>query len=701
MSSCEKVVSIETCKRRSNHSLPPVYAPSLVITHGKKYHDQTFCILADNSYHTKSVLEMRGMICYASCYGWLILQNRDSSECCLFEPVTLTKIHLPPLTNATSNIAVLTAPPNDPNCIVMFYNGKRNSCSFCRIGNRSWIEQEVDRKKKNDSDFVPYDSAISSKGKIYLFSWKGAVVIEVRDTFAIIAPCEIQECHSSLPHATAHSHYYLEACGDIYRIRVIYLGITRIAQSIIVNKLDFSTMAWVKVENLCDMIFLLGDYSISVLAADFGAKGNCVYFCAHHRTNLCCFDMEDGTITVTQPCPTKFPQWGGIFWMVPNCKLQLKKNLVKAEGNVEAKVKEEQGTWEDLPVELLQLILQSLFSSDCIRFRLTCKAWLSIRPLVRPLPHLEARLDSQHAPWLISFSNNTKGGCHFSHPIYNDAYTLNLPQLAHTTVRYAKFGWLLVSGEGESIFFYNPTTTETIKLPEVAYYGFANIAFSSPPTSPDCVVFGHIVTADGWIHMMAYRKEEDDWSTYCLAVPYTFIASNSNPVFRDGVFYSLSQDGKLGVFNPKESKKEDRWKVYTDLSVPHVAASSSGFLIAQRNSRSFIVECDGDILSVFVSYMGSPVFVYKLDQSNNNMKWNKVESLGDKVMFLSHGTSLLIQAGLKGIENRIYFPRFKENASVFYSLKSGNYHSFGEEESPTEWIGTSEHWNCTWFQSSD
>ncbi|KAL5718358.1 hypothetical protein ACHQM5_011268 [Ranunculus cassubicifolius] len=198
---------------------------------------------------------------------------------------------------------------------------------------------------------------------------------------------------------------------------------------------------------------------------------------------------------------------------------------------------------------------------------------------------------------------------------------------------------------------------------------------------------------------MAYRKEEDDWSCYYLTVPYTFVASDSNPVSHDGVFYSLSKDGKLGIFNPKESNEEDMWKVYTNLSVPH-AGGTSLLTLAPINTRNFIVECDGEILSVFVGHMGSPVHVYKLDRSNGSVKWIEEESLGDKVMFLSHGSSVLVAAGLKGAENRIYFPRLKENASVYYSLKSGNYHSFGEEESHAEWMDTSEHWNCTWFQTN-
>ncbi|KAL5718344.1 hypothetical protein ACHQM5_011255 [Ranunculus cassubicifolius] len=182
-----------------------------------------------------------------------------------------------------------------------------------------------------------------------------------------------------------------------------------------------------------------------------------------------------------------------------------------------------------------------------------------------------------------------------------------------------------------------------------------------------------------------------------LKLPYTFSPSDCNPVFHNGVFYCLSKDGKLGIFNPNATKRVDVWRVYTDLLSPDVTVSS--LLILENSTRSFIMECDGQIFSVFVGFVGSPVRVYKFDLSKKKMKWLKVESLGDRLMFLSHTTSLLLPAVLKGTQNRIYFPHFKGNSSVFYSLSSGNYHSFREQEPRSDWIGTREHWNCTWFQT--
>ncbi|KAL5718614.1 hypothetical protein ACHQM5_011498 [Ranunculus cassubicifolius] len=200
--------------------------------------------------------------------------------------------------------------------------------------------------------------------------------------------------------------------------------------------------------------------------------------------------------------------------------------------------------------------------------------------------------------------------------------------------------------------------------------------------------------------MSVYHKVQDRWSEHSLRdLPYTFVPSHCNPVFYKGEFYCLSKDGKLGVFNPNKTTEEDMWRVYTSLSINDISSTPS-LCILEDSTRSFIMESNGDIFSVFVGSVGIPVRVYKLVQSKI-MKWLRVRSLGDRIMFLSHTTSLLIPAVLKGTENRIYLPRLKENASVFYSLKLGKYRSFGDLDSRANWIGTCEHWNCTWFQGTN
>ncbi|PIA51685.1 hypothetical protein AQUCO_01100507v1 [Aquilegia coerulea] len=666
---------------RSVRGVPPTYAPSLVISHGKKYRDQTFCTIYDGCYHVRSVLELRQMLCLGSYYGWLMLKNYYSTECYLFNPITLTKINLPPLIHDTMYMCVLTYPPCDPKCVIMFFSQKTKSCIFCRIGDTKWVKQELEPNKKSRKLVIaPFCGAISCQGKIYLFYDGGMAVIDVYNSFASIKLDTLGSYDLSIPGTWCHRTFILESCGEIFLVAQMFLGISHdIILSLDVFKLDLSTMGWVKVQTLGDWIFLLGTSSTSLSEAEFGVKGNCIYFCPPRCTTLCRYDMDSGAITITLPCPKKFSQWGRPFWMVPNCTLQVKNEVAK----VETIKNEKHENWKDCPSELLDLILENLFFDDCIRFRLTCKAWISMTPPRRSFL-LQNKSGSHHLPWLLSFPKNNMSACILNHPIYSDAYVMNLTEL-----------------EGnKSLFFFNPSTMETIKIPYPDFgfvdYNIRNISFSCPPTSPDCVVFGHSMPSEEQVRFLVYFNNDKNWYRLTIEVPYLFLTS-CNPVLHDGLFYSLSKDGRLGVFDPDEAEEENTWRVLPNTLVPE-ACSSSVVSLHTSTINSYIMESDGEILSVFVGLKcHEPITVYKLDQSM--MKWVKLESLGDKVLFLSHTTSMSVSAGLKGIENRIYLSRFKGKENLFYSLSSGNYHCFEGKESRPDLIDTCEQWNCTWIET--
>ncbi|KAF6177006.1 hypothetical protein GIB67_027806 [Kingdonia uniflora] len=77
----------------------------------------------------------------------------------------------------------------------------------------------------------------------------------------------------------------------------------------------------------------------------------------------------------------------------------------------------------------------------------------------------------------------------------------------------------------------------------------------------------------------------------------------------------------------------------------------------------FIAECDGEIISVFVGHLGTPVLVFKLDLTE--MSWVELSSLGDKMFFLRR----------------------------YYSFGSSSNSSLQEN-----CYGTYERKNCTWMK---
>ncbi|KAL5702340.1 hypothetical protein ACHQM5_027569 [Ranunculus cassubicifolius] len=365
--------------------------------------------------------------------------------------------------------------------------------------------------------------------------------------------------------------------------------------------------------------------------------------------------------------------------------------------------------WKELPPELIELMLSSFYIGDSLRFRLTCKTWMSITPPVKT-SHLilHSNPEAQKIPWLMSFPYINKGVCNFHHPIYGDSFTMNIPKLADAIILESKFGWLLMLRGETSVFFSNPLTAEIIELPDLEYnYALSGISFSAPPTASECIIFGHDVptfdpkTICVLVYRMVKENENNDseantWSSRFFDIEYEFMSSLSNPVYDDGIFYCLSQDGKLAIFDTMEEECNE-WQI---LPLPPLFSCTEKKKF-KKPVKSFLVEYKGKILSVFLGFKGKPLWVYELDRQGATMRWVRRDCLGDEVIFLSPTGCMLLPACLKGIQSRIYFSRFHEENNVFYSLSTRQYHCFKCVYCGKDCKGTCELGNCTWIQLAE
>ena len=178
----------------------------------------------------------------------------------------------------------------------------------------------------------------------------------------------------------------------------------------------------------------------------------------------------------------------------------IKQDQEKGEG--------QNGSWPELPQDVLCLVSAHLFIWDLLAFRAICKSWQSITPINRPLLPL---MDSPHSqsPCLISLNNHT---CKFFHPIQNDTYQMHIPELQGASIRFSKYGWLLLSRKDCSIFFFHPFNRIKIEIPRYPKEdAFQTMCFSSPPDSIDCFVFG--ITFDG-AKFGIIRRGEAYWTIH-------------------------------------------------------------------------------------------------------------------------------------------------------------------------------------------
>ncbi|XP_026451014.1 F-box/kelch-repeat protein At1g57790-like [Papaver somniferum] len=264
----------------------------------------------------------------------------------------------------------------------------------------------------------------------------------------------------------------------------------------------------------------------------------------------------------------------------------------------------------------------------------------------------------------------------------------------HGVIRFQKGGWLLMSKEDwvtTSLFFYNPFTRETIKLPQLPVeeiYGFSGISFSSLPTSSDCVVFAIEQRGRENCEVSLYfiRKGEAFWRFFVFGNADTekYIPLHNAPVICNGVFYCVDYNGALGILNIEDNS----WKV---LEKPHQQFGAM--------YPSFLVESGGELLLVKLERYGTLLGIFRLDF--NKMEWMRVESLGKHMLFVSYTSCISAIAPTSHMENKVYFPRLFLNGEgvVFYSLEAATYSSFGSQHSATDFYNT-EGWyaNCTWIE---
>lgn len=269
-----------------------------------------------------------------------------------------------------------------------------------------------------------------------------------------------------------------------------------------------------------------------------------------------------------------------------------------------------------IPSDLLQDILSRLGLKDNISASVVSKTWLeaavSIRKLT-PLPWLFNPLEqvSPTGPLYI-----------FIDPLRCQTYQDRFPELKNHRIFYSRDGWLLVRDYYyPSGFFLNPFTRDRINLPSgLGHY----IAFSVAPTSSSCVVislkqlcYKSSIVIDTW------RPGETVWTTHCF--------ENQLPeckwtlcVFSNGMFYWLSANGYLGVFDPSR----ETWNILLVKPCP-----------ADFSRPVMMTEHEGDIYVMYRSNRSDqPVFKLNLERKI----WEEKRDFGGLTVFTSYPASLTV-----------------------------------------------------------
>ncbi|KAL8463387.1 hypothetical protein ACS0TY_034160 [Phlomoides rotata] len=246
-------------------------------------------------------------------------------------------------------------------------------------------------------------------------------------------------------------------------------------------------------------------------------------------------------------------------------------------------------------------------------------------------------------------------------PGRNEFYDMEFPECeAGGEIRFSKDGWVLMSPEGGGpLYFFNPGTHEKHQLPPVtSSFSSACCCFTAPPTSPDCCIFGIVGDTNCETEFALFKVKDEEWdSTWLNNCTHRFWPSRSPPLFHNGVYYLLDwKDVKIMTFDPAES----RWLPLCDDDDDEI----------DEIKACFMVQVEGEIWGVFAGDRREEVEVGKLEVSEG--RWKKVESLGDKCLYVSCKGCFAERCGEDSERaNKIYF---HGKSGVVFCLSTGLYH---------------------------
>ncbi|CAI9116322.1 OLC1v1017435C1 [Oldenlandia corymbosa var. corymbosa] len=335
-----------------------------------------------------------------------------------------------------------------------------------------------------------------------------------------------------------------------------------------------------------------------------------------------------------------------------------------------AELEGEQRCWSDLSHDLLGMLLYYLPPESRRAFKATCKSWNTAQISVPP--PIDSTISAYYYSCpILMFANCYNSRYKFYNPINHEFFHVSAIGLKGAIVRCSKFGWLLMSLPNLDVLFYNPITKQKIELPR-SNLAFTAMCFTSPPTSPDCQVFAIAKTRN---EVNIIRHGEQSWQLHYFGIlKRKFYFSTHNPVFHNGSFYCLDESGDVGVFHP-EVDDDDESKKFT---IHYTSFKKTGWRQLRKGKirQSFLLENDGKLFGIF-NRIDNGINIMWLD--TESWKWLAVHDLPNKSLFVSHSESFAI----KGIGNRVYFPKFHDKVGVYYSLDRLKYYSVAGNFSST------------------
>ncbi|CAJ2658608.1 unnamed protein product [Trifolium pratense] len=702
--------------------------PWLLYLSPKVLTTQTFCNISDptKSYSEDILSETLRARPLTAQHGWYLLENKISkhvSNLFLWNPFNLKKILLPSLRHNGSSYGdcILSSSPttNDEICTIFLFSSDGPSIFYYQLGDKQWTKRcfytdivwDLSMKGMaalGESKTI-FEDPVYCNGHLYagMSISNGYIIVVIEklqpDGFSINCTHDPMVKHEPFSHGCEEVVSRLIGSNNVlFRIEISHKP-DRVT-AVFVYQFDCSQRVWEQAENIKDKVFFISslDPAFACQTINPETEGGRIYIALKNCNYVYIYNIEEKSIVTSRPFSNLPENLYYSRWFMPDTGMTgtLKEGIGKSHQIREKESKSDAVYLKDagdkahnkseLPLDVIEVIPK--YINDVLaylQFRASNKRLRLVAPQIQwRSSSTMSRFDDLSMCPLFVFSEKDKVFT-FVHPKHGLDYKniINYPQgerwNLNSEICYSKYGWLLLVDDNNKDFqvFFNPFTKEVLPLPfrDKQIRNIRCFGMSDSPTSSKCVIVELVkelpTSTIAYINVMkrGYRQftfENTKFPHY-----------NISPAIHNGSFYFLSITGKLAVI--EVTRRNIRWKVLEELQAP----CSTCF-------NNFLVECDGNILSVFESPFAKGVQVFKLNEST--MTWIKVKSLKNHMIFVGK-TSFSAVANIPGMENKIYFPRFYGKSLVFYSLETNNYHTFENDEA-VNFHHMREHLNGTWIQ---
>ncbi|KAK9689177.1 hypothetical protein RND81_09G041100 [Saponaria officinalis] len=349
------------------YSVPPLTeSPWLITTHShqrlNKLEKQTFRTNAKT--YVKTIPELHRNIILGAHQGWLILRDRvNFTFYSVWNPVTSQLIRLPELEEDDDGFilpsaCIFTSSPNNPEltCVLVlfFKGGLMFSCRPTMSCNCNWVKQTLELYGIS-ADIIMADVI---EGVIYAYACTQEADRDGRCNHFVRMDVVPQNCSDdsnysitlepmtlefpnlkiNFPDDHRYREYMVECYGVLYYMYIWiwvdvfdddpkYMDIVKV----MVWKLDFSKMEWIKIDSLKNRALLVDTRSCTWCPAPAPSiDENCIYILEESR--LYSYNLQDDSYTVLfypsfSPDPTFVQFFDPPVWFMPSSHQRLSLEL--------------------------------------------------------------------------------------------------------------------------------------------------------------------------------------------------------------------------------------------------------------------------------------------------------------------------------------------------------------------------------------